>query len=139
MSRILAVALIALLPLAVGCEGPEGPMGPEGPPGAQGPEGPPGPAGEDGSALVYTAQGTLNASGTAVIALPADVVAEHGPPAVSCWVSSTGETWLPVDHTPTTENWPWCGYSNPSDADPAIVFVSSSGFSGYHYFMRAMF
>lgn len=115
-------------------------MGPEGPPGAQGPEGPPGPAGEDGeSALVYTAQGTLDASGTGVASLPADVVEEHGPPAVSCWISSTGETWLAVDHTPRTDGWPFCAYSNPADRGPAVVIVSSSGFSGYHYFVRAMF
>lgn len=154
--RIWAVGMVALLALAAGgCEGSEGPMGPAGPtgatgpqgiagpagpPGPQGPAGPQGPQGEPGpGALVYTAQGTLNSQGGAMIGLPASVVNELGIPAVSCWLSSNGQTWLAIDHTPNETGWPFCGVGGIGTSSPGVAISASSSFAGYFYFVRAVF
>jgi hypothetical protein len=147
MRRVATMLLAAAM--LVACEGPmgpEGPQGPEGPEGVMGPrgpageQGPPGADGQDGSgALVYVAEGTLNSQGSAAVGLPASVVAEFGLPVVSCWISSTGNTWLLVDALPPSEGSPFCGIAGSTTQDPAVVISSSSGFSGWFYFIRAMF
>lgn len=76
--------------LAVGVGACEGPMGP---PGAPGP----------GTRLVL--DGTTDDVGEAEVALPAEAGTMDSPPAVTCYLSGTGQAWLVI------------GFDTDSDTD----------------------
>lgn len=133
MRRLAAVLGFAFVSL-VACEGP---MGPEGPQGPQGDPGPEGPAGQ--GALVLDGTGQLDVEGSGGIELPAELVDDVGLPTVSCWVSSNGEAWLSVDHSPNTEGTPFCGLTGIGTESPAVVLLSSAEYSEYFFVIVVVF
>ena len=81
MSRLVCLsALVLAILFSVGCDGPTGPEGPEGPPGG------------GSTRLVFT--GTLDASGGALVELPAEAGTAEDPPAVTCYVEYGSVGWL---------------------------------------------
>ena len=79
MLRYSVGSLVALLSIALAaCEGPMGPAGAPGP----------------GTRLVLN--GTVVPFGEAEIALPAEAGTLDSPPAVTCYLSETGQEWIIV-------------------------------------------
>lgn len=77
--------------------GQQGPAGPAGPQGAQGLPGPQGPAGAAGTGTRLNYYGVINSSGSAVALLPYEAGSDPSmPPAIACYMSSNGQTWLVV-------------------------------------------
>jgi hypothetical protein len=84
----LPVRLAAAVGLAVAlsaCEGPTGPIGPPGP----------------GTRLVLN--GTTDTNGEAVVDLPSEAGTIADPPAVTCYLSGTGDAWLIIGFDTDTD------------------------------------
>ncbi|MEX2530782.1 MAG: hypothetical protein WD960_08415 [Gemmatimonadota bacterium] len=137
--RGTAMVLSLILIIGAGaCEGPTGPEGPQGPQGEMGPPGPEGPEGPAGEgALVFSADGQIGQSGSVTVALPVEVVAGVGLPSVSCYVSSDGQTWLMIDHTPASEFSSFCGITGVATGEPGVTIINAP--SGYYYWITAVF
>lgn len=145
MRMLLALVLVGL----VACEGPMGPEGPAGPTGPQGPAGPAGPAGVQGpmgpagpqgppgpagSTNLAAATGVFGSSGGFTGLLPAESVAGGRLPAISCYISSNGQTWLAVAHTPTTTSGTaFCGLTGIGTHSPGVTIVN--GTPGWFYYI----
>jgi hypothetical protein len=84
-----SVRLLAAL-LSIGLAACEGPMGPAGAPGP-------------GTRIVLN--GTTDVNGEAVVDLPAEAGTIESPPAVTCYMSGTGQAWVIV------------GFDTDSDTD----------------------
>lgn len=117
----------------LGCKGDAGPTGPTGPQGAQGP---PGAQGVPGSLNRQDYTGTIGASGSVSLLLPAASVAGGKVPVVACFISQTGATWLAVAQAPTVATWPFCGLVGIGGTGPAISLVNVP--SGYSYYVIAV-
>jgi hypothetical protein len=120
-------------PGQTGPAGPPGPAGPQGPMGPAGPAGPPGPAG--GGASRADATGTFGSSGSFTGLLPAAATANGTIPAISCYVSSNGETWLAVAQVPASSNSTYCGLTGISTSSPGITIIN--GTPGWRYYLIA--
>ena len=81
------IATLALV-LATACKGADGATGPEGP------QGPAGPAGEEGPGTRITFTGVIGTSGGAVAVLPPAAGTAANLPALACYISEDGQTWL---------------------------------------------
>jgi hypothetical protein len=103
MRTLLALAMTFLI---AACEGPVGPAGPTGP---AGPQGPPGPAGPAGALNRADATGIFGSSGSFTGILPASAVANGRVPAIACYISGNGTTWLAVAQIPGTSTGTYCG------------------------------
>jgi len=89
-SPIRTAALVLSLALTAACKGADGAAGPAGVPGPQGPAGAEGP----GTRITFT--GTIDANGTGAAQLPAAAGSAVNLPAIGCYVSDDGQTWLVV-------------------------------------------
>ena len=112
MKKLVLVALL----LALGCKGPMGPEGPEGPPGAN--------AG-GGSHLVFS--GDLDASGGAVVELPAEAGTIDDPPGVTCYVKFGSTSWIIVGSSALTGT---CSILE-RDSHLAVFISQASSFQEY--------
>jgi hypothetical protein len=124
--------LLSLILLAA-CEGPLGPAGPTGP---QGPQGPPGPAGPPGALNRADATGLFGPSGTFSGLLPAGATAGGSVPAIACYISNDGRTWLAVAQIPSASGDPYCGLTGIGTTTPAITIIN--GTPGWHYYLIAV-
>jgi hypothetical protein len=70
-------------------------------------EGPMGPAGTPGPGTRIVLNGTTDANGEAVVDLPAEAGTIESPPAITCYLSGTGQAWIIV------------GFDTDSDTDVA--------------------
>lgn len=121
------LAMFAVCCALLACEGP---MGPEGP---AGPEGPEGPQGEAGSLNKLSLSGTFPASGSVTRNIPADAAPSSTElPNLSCYTSDDGQTWLVVDHLPTSASgFTFCGLVGVGTANPGVQFID--GLTGWRY------
>src|SRR6185295_15207511 len=103
------------------CKGDAGPMGPAGP---VGPQGPAGPAGASGATNRADLSGVFTSSGTATGLLPAAAVSGGKVPAISCYISQDGATWLAVAQVPATSADTYCGLTGIGSASPGITIVN---------------
>lgn len=135
--RFAHLSALLLLTVALACKGADGATGPQGPQGQTGPQGPqgaqglPGPAGPPGSLNKATASGIIGASGSVTLILPAASVA-NGLPAIACYITADGHTWLSVAQTPSVTGFPACGIGGIGTSTPAIVFVNVTPGWGYY-------
>lgn len=104
--------------------------------GPAGPAGPPGPAGPAGALNRSDASGVIGGSGSFVAFLPAGAAANGTLPAIACYVSLNGTTWLAVAQTTGTANWPSCGLGGIGTASPAIVLLGVP--VGYRFYLIAV-
>lgn len=119
-----------------GATGPAGPAGPMGPQGQQGPQGPAGPQGPPGSSNYHYATGTFSASGSFTGLLPASAVSGGRLPAIACYVSETGQTWLSVSYVPTSTGATFCGLTGIGTSSPGITIIN--GPIGWKYYLIAV-
>ena len=132
--------ILASMALVAGCKGADGAVGPTGPQGPTGPTGPTGPVGPQGAAGAtnrFTLSGTFNSSGSATGILPAVAVANGGLPAVGCYISSTGVTWLAVAQVPSTSTGTYCGFTGIGSASPGLTIIN--GTPGWFYYLVAVY
>jgi hypothetical protein len=127
-----SLAVLALVALAA-CKGADGATGPQG---AQGPAGPPGPQGPAGSLNRADASGVFGGSGSFVGLLPASATANGHVPAISCYISNDGRTWLAVAQTPASQFAPYCGLTGIGTASPGITIIN--GTPGWFYYLIAV-
>jgi hypothetical protein len=121
--------LCVMLVVLAACEGPAGPMGPAGPQGPQGPQGLPGAAGAPGVGTRATFVQTIGLSRSVTVELPTAVGTDPTKiPALSCYVSSDGQTWLGVNdgYSGTA---PYCGVQ--FNASSRWVAVMNQGPAGW--------
>jgi len=92
------------------CKGPIGPTGPTGAQGPQGLAGPPGP----GTGRIFSA--TINAAGTASVALPAAAgTVATNPPAMTCYEGpANGSGYLAIADGDGTTTGTYCGFVSPA-------------------------
>jgi Collagen triple helix repeat (20 copies) len=119
-----------------GTAGPQGPAGPTGPMGPAGPAGPPGPVGPPGSLNRADATGVFGSSGAFTGLLPAGATAGGSLPAVACYISDTGMTWLAVAQVPDSPNAPYCGLTGIGSTTPALTIIN--GTPGWQYYLIAV-
>lgn len=119
-----------------GPAGPTGPMGPPGPEGPEGPPGPPGPIGPPGATNRADATGTFGPSEAFTGLLPPDAVQGGTLPAIACYISDDGQTWLAVAHVPPTAADPFCGLTGIDTATPGVTIVN--GFEGWFFYLIAV-
>jgi len=119
-----------------GPAGPAGPAGPTGPMGPAGPAGPPGPAGPGGALNRADATGVFGSSGGFTGLLPAVATAGGSLPAIACYVSDDGTTWLGVAQVPATSNGTFCGLTGIGSATPGLTIIN--GPPGWHYYLIAV-
>ena len=119
-----------------GTVGPTGASGPIGPTGATGPQGPPGPVGPPGAANRADLTGLIGASGGVTGTLPAVSVAGGTVPAIACYISSNGTTWLAVAHTPSSSSLAFCGLTGIGTASPGITLINVT--PGWRYYLIAV-
>lgn len=131
MRHLTTIVLVALLTVA-GCS-KEGPTGPAGPQGAQGP---PGPTGAAGALNRADFTGVFGTSLGFSAPLPAASVSGGKVPAIACYVSTDGDTWLAVAFVPDDTNAPFCGITGIGTSSPALVIVN--GFVGWRYYLIVM-
>ncbi|MGQ0647488.1 MAG: hypothetical protein ACT4P7_07935 [Gemmatimonadaceae bacterium] len=147
---VLSVAALLILVTAAckGAEGPAGPAGAQGPPGATGPAGPAGPTGPQGptgpvgpigpSGVVnrVEATGTVDATGSFTLPLPASAVAGGKLPFIACYVSTDRRTWISVAQLPLSADDVYCGITGADTTTPAIALVNAT--PGNFYYILAM-
>jgi hypothetical protein len=119
-----------------GTAGPQGPAGPTGPMGPAGPAGPPGPVGPPGSLNRADATGVFGASGGFSGLLPAGATAGGSIPAIACYISSNGQTWLAVAQLRAFDGDPFCGLTGIGTTSAAITIVD--GTPGWQYYLIAV-
>jgi hypothetical protein len=124
--------LVALVAFAA-CKGADGATGPQGP---AGPAGPPGPQGPAGSLNRADATGVFGGSGAFTGLLPASATAGGRVPAISCYTSSDGRTWLAVAQTPSSSFATYCGLTGIGTASPGITIIN--GNPGWFYYLIAV-
>src|SRR5687767_4597505 len=129
---LLALALVALS----ACKGADGATGPQGPPGPAGATGPVGPQGPPGSVNRADASGVFGSSGTFTGLLPASATAGGRVPAISCYISNGGRTWLAVAQIPSTSSATYCGLSGIGTGSPGITIIN--GPAGWFYYLIAV-
>jgi hypothetical protein len=129
-SRFLVVLALAALSACKGADGATGPTGPAGPPGPVGPQGP------AGSLNRADATGVFNSSGSFTGLLPASATAGGRVPAISCYTSSDGRTWLAVAQVPPTSSGTFCGLSGIGTTSPGITIIN--GIPGWFYYLIAV-
>jgi hypothetical protein len=78
----------------------------------------------------------IGASGIVNGLLPAASVAGGRVPVIACYISDTGETWLPVAQTPSDTTMPLCGLTVIGTTNPAITLINSP--IGYRYYLIAV-
>jgi hypothetical protein len=131
MRPLAALVMAALLTIS-GCS-KEGPTGPAGPAGAQGP---PGPTGAPGALNRADFTGVFGSSLGFAAPLPAASVSGGKVPAIACYISDDGETWLAVAYVPSDTDAPFCGITGISTSSPALVIIN--GFVGWRYYLIVM-
>lgn len=119
-----------------GPAGPAGPAGPMGPQGPQGPQGPTGPQGPPGSTNYYYVTGTFSSSGSFTGLLPTGAVSGGRLPAIACYVSDTGQTWLSVSYVPASSGATFCGLTGIGTGSPGITIIN--GTPGWKYYLIAV-
>ena len=126
---------LVLLALAatIGCKGADGATGPQGP---VGPQGPPGPQGAAGAVNRADATGTFGSSGSFTGLLPASATANGRIPAISCYISSDGRTWLAVAQVPSSSFGSYCGLTGIGTTSPGITILN--GTPGWFYYLIAV-
>ena len=100
--------------------------------GPAGPQGPPGPAG--GGAFRADATGTFGSSGAFTAILPPAATANGTLPAISCYVSSNGQTWLAVAQVPASSSSTYCGITGVG-SEPGITIIN--GTPGWQFYLIA--
>lgn len=134
MRPLAALVIVALLTVG-GCS-KEGPTGPAGPAGAQGPPGPPGPPGAPGALNRADFTGVFGSSLGFVAPLPAASVAGGKLPALACYISDSGGTWIGVASFTGNASDPGCAIRNIGTSTPEIVIIN--GFLGWRYHLIVM-
>jgi hypothetical protein len=119
-----------------GATGPAGPQGPSGATGATGLQGPPGPVGPPGASNRWVMTGTIGESGSTTGILPSAAVAGDGLPAIACYISSNGVTWLAVAQIPSTLSGPSCGITGVGTS-PGITLINVP--TGWFYYLIAVY
>ena len=127
-----SIIILAVVALAA-CKGADGATGPQGP---AGPIGPPGPQGPAGSLNRADASGTFGSSGGFTGLLPASATANGRVPAISCYTSADGQTWLAVAQIPSTSGQTYCGLTGIGTASPGITIVN--GIPGWRFYLIAV-
>lgn len=117
-----------------GPQGPQGPAGPQGPMGPAGPEGPPGPQGPAGASNSAAVSGTFDSSGSFTGILPSGAVAGGQLPAIACYVSNNGTTWLAVAQT--NSSGAFCGLTGIGTSSPGITIID--GTPGWFFYLIAV-
>jgi hypothetical protein len=69
--------------------------------------------------------------------LPEELVTAIGLPAISCYISETGATWLPIAFIPSTAGVASCGLVGIGTPTPAVAIIN--GPVGWRYFVIAIF
>lgn len=138
------LGLVATLALLAACgsestgpAGPPGPAGPQGPQGPPGPQGSPGPQGPAGSANFFTASGTLDIDGAAVVDLPASVPS-NAKPLIACYISdvSTPPTaWLLISDGRSSTG-AFCGLVQDAGGSWSVVILDAP--SAWVYFISVV-
>jgi hypothetical protein len=112
------------------CQGVRGEAGPPGP------IGPPGPTGPAGALNRIDATGVLDASGSFTLTLPTASIANGKLPAIACYMSEIGQTWLAIAYTPTSSGSPFCGITGIGSPTPGLRIVN--GFTGWRFYLIAI-
>ena len=136
MSRLVRACSLALLVTAMACKGADGATGPQGPQGPAGPQGLPGPAGPAGAVNRADGTGVFGSSGAVTLTLPSGATAGGRVPAIACYISNTGQTWLAVAQIPATASGTYCGLTGIGTSTPSITFVN--GTPGWFYYAIAV-
>ena len=148
----LALCLVIACTGADGAIGPQGPTGPQGtqgpagptgtpgvpgpigPTGPIGPVGPQGPVGPSGSISFFTASGTIDATGRAVVTLPTSVPAT-AKPNVSAYIAislAQPVTWILVSDAYNSTS-PWCYLQLSNNTWTAVMTSAPIGMFYYFY------
>ena len=130
LRKLFVVSIIVAL---AACKGAEGATGPQGP---AGPAGPPGPQGPAGAVNRADASGTFGSSGSFTGILPASATANNRIPAIACYVSNDGRTWLAVAQTPSSSLATYCGLTGIGTSSPGITIIN--GPSGWFFYIIAV-
>jgi hypothetical protein len=81
--------------------------------------------------------GIFGSSGGATAIFPAAAVAGGSVPAIACYISNDGKTWLAVAYTPASSFSTYCGLTGIGTASPGITIIN--GTPGWFYYLIAVY
>lgn len=80
-------------------------------------------------------RGKLSSTGSVTVTLPSSSVANSTLPAIACYVSSDGKTWLAVAQTPSASGFVFCGLTGIATTSPGVTLIN--GLANEFYYIIA--